>query len=515
VATGKVIRTIPAQQTAISCLAISPDGKFVATGAADPLGHIWNAATGEKVGSFLNASTTTRALAFSPDSNRLAVDAKQEVRVFDIAAKKQLCNLVGHSGPPLTMAFSPDGKQLVTGTKLASAKTGEFIVWDLETGKAQATINFHTTGVVAALFTPDGKQIITSGAASDRLIAFWSPAAQPVPGPPLPMPPPDRLPAMVDQGPPAGVPVIKPRLSFAGRVMYGGQALLFDPEGKTLIFPTTNGIVRRDPVTGNENGAAIPREPAKQVVSLARSADGKLLAISDTTDTARLWDLENGKELKEFPHKNAGGAIVTISPDGKLLATARNEIRLWDAETGKETATWRPAGLVHHLAFSPDNKLLACTSWSERVQIWDLTGKEVLSLEGHFGSVKCLAFSPDGKRLATGSMDQTARLWDLETGKELQTFRGHADEVHSVAFSPDGKRLLCGVGSGIWKARKWPYAHVWDLETGKRLAVLVGHAVGIGPVAWSPNGKTVATSGHDGMVKVWDVDEALKSVGKE
>jgi WD40 repeat protein len=83
-------------------------------------------------------------------------------------------------------------------------------------------------------------------------------------------------------------------------------------------------------------------------------------------------------------------------------------------------------------------------------RVWDAeSGKELLTLRGHFGEVNGVAFSLDGKRLATASVDQTAKVWDAESGKELVTLRGHSGKVNGVAFSPDRKRLATSGDDGL------------------------------------------------------------------
>jgi WD40 repeat protein len=109
---------------------------------------------------------------------------------------------------------------------------------------------------------------------------------------------------------------------------------------------------------------------------------------------------------------------VTFSPDGKLLAAARDDktVRFWD------TATGQPHGqpLAGHtdrirgIAFSPDGRLLASVSEDGTVRLWDVaTGQpRGQPLTGHNGAVAAVAFSPDGKLLASGGVDGTVRLWN-------------------------------------------------------------------------------------------------------
>src|SRR6202008_4063769 len=136
---------------------------------------------------------------------------------------------------------------------------------------------------------------------------------------------------------------------------------------------------------------------------------------------------------------------VAFSPDGKRLATASwdHTAKVWDVESGKELLALRGhSSGVYGVAFRPDGKRLATASSDHTAKVWDArSGKELLTLRGHSDSVGGVAYSPDGKHLATASGDHTAKVWDAKSGKELLTLSGHSDVVYGVAFSPDGQRL--------------------------------------------------------------------------
>src|SRR6185437_12091955 len=103
---------------------------------------------------------------------------------------------------------------------------------------------------------------------------------------------------------------------------------------------------------------------------------------------------------------------VAFSPDGRLLATASSDgtARLWDPATGEHRRTL--TGEVSGVAFSPDGRLLATAS-DQTARLWDpATGEHRRTLTGHDGAVAGVAFSPDGRLLATASLVGTARLWD-------------------------------------------------------------------------------------------------------
>ena len=145
--------------------------------------------------------------------------------------------------------------------------------------------------------------------------------------------------------------------------------------------------------------------------------------------------------IAELQHNSSVNAVA-FSPDGRKVATASydNTARLWDVETGKQIQRLEHDGSVYGVAFSPDGKKLATASSDSSARLWDVrTGKQIQRLE-HDRSVNAVAFSPDGQKLATASSDSSARLWDVRTGKQLQRLE-HDRSVNAVAFSPDGQKL--------------------------------------------------------------------------
>ena len=89
---------------------------------------------------------------------------------------------------------------------------------------------------------------------------------------------------------------------------------------------------------------------------------------------------------------------------------------------------------------------------------------ELRTIKGHTDCIYAVAFSPDGKTLATSSYDKLIKLWDVATGKEIRTLKDHIDAIYALAFTPDGKRLVSGAADRTVK--------VWDVATGERLYTL-------------------------------------------
>jgi hypothetical protein len=262
------------------------------------------------------------------------------------------------------------------------------------------------------------------------------------------------------------------------------------------------------------------------VHSVCFSPDGRRIASASGDGTAKVWDVQTGRELLSLNHKGGagGGNSVCYSPDGKRIASAFGDVKVWDAQTGKELFTLLVPllGGARCVCFSPDGKWIVAgslvggpvnlrglraipnpaslirNSLGGTVFVWDAaTGRHVRTLRGHQGRLTSVSFSPDSQRLASGSdVDQRLNVWDVQTGKQLLTFR-HEQPVFSVSFSPDGKRLALGsMGSTV---------KVLDAQTGQEVLTLKGHTESVvNSVSFSPDGERIASGGNDQTVKVWD-----------
>ncbi|MCI0683734.1 MAG: serine/threonine protein kinase [Gemmataceae bacterium] len=245
---------------------------------------------------------------------------------------------------------------------------------------------------------------------------------------------------------------------------------------------------------------------ARGVVSVAFSADSKLLAFGSWTHHVRVLDWAAGKELCEFAVD--GLAHVAFAPAGPLLATASEgqALQLWDVAEGELVAHLEGDLLrFQRVTFSRDGKRLLAGGgdWKpggiNHVGVWDVaTKKQVLKLAGHNNTVFCLACSPDGKTIATGSVDRTIRLYDAETGLPQGTLRGPMREVDSLVFSADSKTLVSSGPESV--------VRFWDVDQGKETRRLATGITHVRALALTADDKTLIVGGQHKTLKIFDLE---------
>ncbi len=166
---------LPPDMTGMA-VAVSPDGKLLALGGKDSVIQLWDLDPISLVGELKGHENSISCLAFSPDGNLLASGAQFDAAiVWDVRQQTQLYSLPWGSDRIRAVAFSPDGNTLAASEYFGNwphlGLTGEVTLWDVPTGRHRASLRGHDGGALAIAFSPDGKTLVTGD--NKGVIRFW------------------------------------------------------------------------------------------------------------------------------------------------------------------------------------------------------------------------------------------------------------------------------------------------------------------------------------------------------
>ena len=279
------------------------------------------------------------------------------------------------------------------------------------------------------------------------------------------------------------------------------RAMVLTPNGRRAVSGSLDRTAR---VWDLDNGRELHVLGGflTEVNVLALTPDGhRAISASSEQFVLRVWDIESGRELHVLRRHGRGVLDVAVTPDGSRAISASRDDKLvvWDIESGRELRTLRGPSHNNIVVVTPDGRRVISASVYKTLTVWDLnSGRQLHTLGGHSGELSAVMVTSDGRRAVSASWDHTLRVWDLDNGHELHALEGHSDAVLGLALMPDGRRVV--------SASKDKTLRVWDLDRGVVLHILEGHSDRVEVVAVTPDGRFAVSGSSDTTLKVWDLN---------
>ncbi|WP_346294111.1 neuraminidase-like domain-containing protein [Sphaerothrix gracilis] len=320
---------------------------------------------------FGDLPTTCNAVEQQIRQVRLCIEVLRQASVH-------LDNRFKHEGEVWSVAVSPDGQRIVSGSS-----DGTLRLWDRDGNLIGQPFDNQGSTVFTVAFSPDG-QTIASGS-GDRTIRLWN-----------------------LQGNPIGQP-------FQGHSSTV-RAVAFSPTEPRMISGSGDGTLRQWNLQGS------PLSPPFQghgnsVLAVAFSLNGQLVASGGGDSMVRLWNLQGNPIGQPFQGHSDAVFAVAISPGGQAIASGSGDgtVRLWNLQGNPIGQPFQGhSDAVRAIAFSPDEQTIVSGSSDGTIRLWDLEGNPVgQPFQGHSSAVRSVTFSPNGQTIISGSSDGTIRQWDF------------------------------------------------------------------------------------------------------
>lgn len=503
---GKLVRIFEAKTHEFSRIRFNADGTMLALAGRDNI-KLWNL-DGRLIQTFDAHNAPIRSVSFNKSSTLLASASNNgTIEIWRLDGKRLYTHQNAHRGTVNDISFSPNdqAEQLIASVgEDTTVKLWHLVDQQSENGntkngnidlKPVATFEGHREAVTSLSFNPDGKTLAT--ASQDNTVRLWN----------------------LDENLKNSVVRILGNNSL-------NRKAVFSPDKESLALLRNDGKIDLWNLSSGEKN--LFGAPDEYTLGISFSPDGKTIAsISRDNATITLRDFKGKlvKTLRDSALETKEGFLTRIdfSADGKTIAVADSDdmIKLWNLDKASFITLNPKADSVNCLKFSPDGKILAIaseeiteetTAANSTIQLWNLEGQLLERLEGYSQFDQTLQFSPDGKSLAflaSKNDQQTILLWNFGIWKfvnyQLLPLKGHAQPVTSINFSRDGKMIAST--SRDHTVRLWR-------NTGQIIRTLIGHNDWVDGVIFYPNGRVLAsfsnitneTSSVDSEIKLWGID---------
>jgi WD40 repeat protein len=445
----------------VASVAWSPVGDVLASVGKDatPSVKLWDPTSGAVLHAFQHSAPLEAAI-FSPEGGRIATYGRSPlVRVFDVRRGIQVSMLEHpvNALPVTSAAFSPGGGLIATGR-------GNFArIWEVETGLKRFESPPHTGTVTDVAFSPTGDQLAT-GSIDTIARIFDTTTGELV-------------------------------ATHFGHTGLGINDIDFSPyvEAHAIVTAGADGTLRYS-APGQNSIALLGHDDA--VLRASFSPDGRSILSASKDGTARLWDPYGEPAPKTLKKYGEDVTAVAVDPTGSRIAVGKRTGGVEVLSSGGQVISTPISVQRPMVSVGWAGETLMAATDVGRVRIWKDSGQGSMRELQHLPRIRSAAISQNGKLVATAGSDGIVRLWRLPGG----TYRTleHDADVRSVAFDASGRLLAAASGTQVYMWRTSDGELLKKLDPGTEAGDLTGVAFGDGD-------RLLATSGRDGVARIWSV----------
>lgn len=514
----------------IRALAFSPDDRYLATVGADQKARIWDVSSGVVL-AILEYQRPITLVTFSPDGAFVAcADDEHTAIVWQWEqqrkqrrwGKKHVTNYhqCSHLGVIRALAFSPDGRSLLTASHDATAR-----VWDLNDGSELHEIRRfeHQGPINAACFHPTGQFVAT--ASEDHTARIWDVGNG------------QAIHYLPQEGPVTSV-AFHPKKPYIVTGDAKGELVLWETGRSSLVTCFRHEGRVKDFFMGASYGKYHLRIATEEqdrlqlsdfregdhaltttfqglrppglmfaldgqrlalynATAIVFSPDGRFVAAAHENGEVKVWDTMREQRPVSLPHHSHVSTLI-FSAHGQYLAIGcqNGTTHIWEWKCSANVVQLPHPDVVSAGAFTPDGSSLVTVCEDGRVRVWKWKERcqcQMVDLPHQECHVSQAIVSPAGDYLLTVSQGHEARVWDLATGS-LISYKGHQDIVLAATFSPDGAYVATACRDGT--------AGIWETTTDRQLARLE-HQSSVYACTFSPDGKYLITASDNHQIGIW------------
>ena len=393
---GKLERSFTDHSADVTSMDLSKDERFAASTSGKNV-YLWDLQSGRRVAQFTGHTSWVKDVVFSNDDQYLiSCSSDKTIKLWSIRSQNNVATLsghddqvmavrqiqnhvvsisrketiawntssrkpyyvtyTGHTAPVNTVAVSPDGKWIISGSDDKTLR-----IWSTKTRKVHQVLPGHNSSILKVAISPKGQFI--GSASDDKTIRIWNKNK--------------TISVLWHKGP---VTFVK-----------------FHPEGSSIVSASADKTTRLWNIINGQEIRTF-KEDQTLVNDISFSPDGNTVAIAYKNKPAVLLNLGTEIPVAYIDRENKNTRGITYSPDGKYIVSATNSIvRLWHTPQKKHIAFFGDhSATVNSVSYSPDGKRFVSSSQDQTVKLWDVKSRKLLtSLRGHKHKVVRVEYTQD------------------------------------------------------------------------------------------------------------------------